>query len=206
MTDLSLTIAPKSDQLNADDLIGGAKTIRITKVSACPGSVEQPIAISFEGDNDKPFKPCKSMRRVFVQIWGKDGNQYTGRHVTLFRDPRVQFGGLAVGGIRISHMSEIDKDITVILTETKKSRKPFTVKPLVAEAATIFDQARDAASRGTQFYRSFWTALTKAQQQPLLSAHENFKRTAAEVDAKKAPEPQTDADPTDDPFAESEAA
>ena len=130
MTDLSTTIAPKSDQLNADDLIAGPKTIRITKVSADPGSAEQPIAIYFEGDNGKPYKPCKSMRRVMVHLWGRDGNEYPGRTMTMYRDPEVKFGGMAVGGIRISHMSDIDKPMTMALTATKASRKPYTVQPM----------------------------------------------------------------------------
>lgn len=130
MTDLSLTIAPKSDQLNADDLIAGPITIRITKVSANPSSAEQPIAINFEGDNGKPYLPCKSMRRVLVHVWGKDGATYAGRSMTLYRDPKVLFGGLAVGGIRISHMSHLDSDVTMALTATRQSKKPYTVHPL----------------------------------------------------------------------------
>jgi hypothetical protein len=133
MTDLSTTITPKSDQLNADDLITEPKTIRVTKVSACPGSAEQPIAIYFEGDNGKPYKPCKSMRRVLVQVWGRNGAEYVGRRMTLFRDPTVQFGGVAVGGIRISHMSEIDRPMSLMLTASRASRKPYTVEPLTAE-------------------------------------------------------------------------
>ena len=61
MTDLGKTIAPKSDQLNADDLISGPRTITITNVAS--GSKDQPINISFEGDNGKPYRPGKSMRR-----------------------------------------------------------------------------------------------------------------------------------------------
>jgi hypothetical protein len=128
LTDLSETIAPKSDQLNSDDLISGPRTVTITKVSYA--SAEQPIAIGFDGDDGKPYMPCKSMRRVLVQIWGKDGNAYTGRSMTLYRDKDVMFGGQAVGGIRISHMTGIDKPVTMALTATRASRKPFTVKPL----------------------------------------------------------------------------
>lgn len=135
MSDLTKTIAPKTDQLNADDLIGvSSKTIKITKVSIL-GEDAQPIAVSFEGDNGKPYKPCKSMRRVLVQIWGGDGNQYIGRSLTLYRDDKVMFAGIAVGGIRISHMSHIEKDITMALTASKASRKPYTVKPLTQTTA-----------------------------------------------------------------------
>lgn len=133
MTDLSTTILPKTDQLNADTLIAGPITIKITKVVAT-GAAEQPISIYFEGDDGKPYKPGKSMRRVLVQIWGKDGNAYVGKSMTLYRDASVQFGGQAVGGIRISHMSHIDKPVTMALTATRAQRKPYTVQPLVVEA------------------------------------------------------------------------
>jgi hypothetical protein len=128
MIDLRGTIKPKSDQLNADDLIGGPVTIRITGVSV--GEGDQPVSISFEGDGGKPFKPGKSMRRVLVNLWGPDGETYVGRSLTLYRDEQVVFGGVEVGGIRISHMSHLQRETTMALTATKAKRKPFTVKPL----------------------------------------------------------------------------
>lgn len=129
MTDMLRTIAPKSNQLNADDLIGGqTRTIKITKVAGVAG--EQPIAINYEGDNGKPYMPCKSMRRVLVNVWGDKGNLYVGRSLTLYRDDKVLFGGIAVGGLRISHMSDITVPMTMALTATRANRKPFTVLPL----------------------------------------------------------------------------
>lgn len=131
MTDMLKSIVPKSNQLNADDLIGGQpKTIRISKISGVAG--EQPIAVNYEGDNGKPYMPCKSMRRVLVNCWGADSKQYVGRSLTLYRDEKVMFGGIAVGGLRISHMTDIEGPITMALTATKSSRKPFTVQPMVA--------------------------------------------------------------------------
>ena len=131
MIDLRGTIKPKSDQLNADDLIGGPITIRITGVTV--GEGEQPVAISYDGDGGKPYKPGKSMRRVLVNLWGPDGAVYVGRSLTLYRDEEVLFGGVAVGGIRISHMSHLQREPTMALTATKAKRKPFTVKPLAVE-------------------------------------------------------------------------
>lgn len=148
MTDLTHTIVAKSDQLNADDLIGGAITVEVTKVSLA--STEQPVAINYKGDNGKPFYPCKTMRRVMVHLWGPDGSQYVGRRMTLYRDPKVVFGGAEVGGIRISHMSHIDKPQTMTLTATKKSKKPYTVLPLgeVAKPApTAADKAKAAEQK-----------------------------------------------------------
>jgi hypothetical protein len=54
--------------------------------------------------------------------------------MTLFRDDSVVFGGAAVGGIRISHMSEIPRAVTMSLTASKQSRKPYVVQPLTTTA------------------------------------------------------------------------
>lgn len=130
MTDLTNTIIAKSDQLNSDTLISGPITIKITAVSADTSSAEQPIIIRYEGDNSQPYKPCKSMRRLLVAVWGANGAEYVGRSVTLYRDPTVKWGGLEVGGIRISHMSHIDKPVTIALTATRGNKKPTTVRPI----------------------------------------------------------------------------
>lgn len=131
MIDVSKTIAPKSDQLNSDDLIGGPRTIKITEVVK-HDSDQQPIDLHFEGDNGKPYKPGLSMRRVLVQVWGNDGKNYIGRSMTIYRDDTVTFGGLDVGGIRISHMSDMPKGkpVTLVLTASNKSKKPFRILPL----------------------------------------------------------------------------
>ena len=133
MTDMLATIVPKSDRINADDLTGRTLTIKVTKV-LLSGEAEQPVSIAFEGDGGKPWYPCKSMRRVLVNLWGPDANAYVGRSITLYRDDTVTFGALKVGGIRISHMSNIDGDKTMALTATRAQRKPYTVKPLKVAA------------------------------------------------------------------------
>ena len=143
MNDLSETISPKSDQLNADDLITGPKKIRVVGVTVQMG--EQPVSIFFEGDNGKPYKPGKSMRRVLCKCWGTNGDAYVGREMVLFCDEQVTWGGKAVGGIRISHLSHITGPIALPLTDKKGSRKLFTVNPLrqsetyAAELKTLTD-------------------------------------------------------------------
>lgn len=131
MNDMSSVIVPKSDQINADDLIAGPMTITIAEVQISGGQ-EQPVSIYFEG-SQKAFRPCKSMSRVLVQAWGPDASKYIGRALTLYRDPTVKWGGLEVGGIRISHMSHIEAEKLMMLTATKGSRKPHKVLPLVVE-------------------------------------------------------------------------
>lgn len=137
---MAAAIIPKSDQLNSDDLIAGPITIKVTGVTI-RGGQEQPVAISYEGDNGKPYKSCKSMNRVLVTCWGADAKQYVGRSMTLYREPTVKWGGMEVGGIRISHLSDIPESITMALTATKGSRKPFTVRPLKSSAPTVTPSA-----------------------------------------------------------------
>lgn len=154
--DISHTIIPKSDQLNADDLIGKTMTITITEVKGSDDAV-QPISINFVGDNKKPFKPCKSMRRVLVTIWGADASKYIGKQLTLYRDDSVTYGGINVGGIRISHASHIEKDTDVLLTFARGKRRPFTVKKLVKPKISNFDAAKKAIAEGK-------TTIEKIQQ------------------------------------------
>jgi hypothetical protein len=130
--DITSTLEAKSNQLNTDDLIAGPRTITVTKVTA--GNSEQPVAVHFDGDQGKPWYPCKSMRRVLVAAWGADASQYVGRGITLFRDPEVTYGGIKVGGIRVSHLSGIDTPLSIALTVTRQKRAPYRVEPLVVAA------------------------------------------------------------------------
>lgn len=136
--DLRKTIIPKSDQLNADDLIAGPRTIKIIDVKE-GDSEQQPVSIYFDGDDNKPYKPCLSMRRLLVQVWGHEGKSYIGKSMTLFLDPSVKWAGVEVGGIRISHVSDITEPTDVLLTVSKGKRRPYTVQPLIIAKKTLTD-------------------------------------------------------------------
>jgi hypothetical protein len=143
--DMTPTLEAKSNQLTSDDLIAGPKTITVTKVTA--GSAEQPVAVYYDGDQGKPWYPCKSMRRVLVAAWGADAKGYIGRSMTLFRDPEVSYGGIKVGGIRISHLSDLDSPLSIALTVTRQKRSPYKVQPLAkAKPAPAPAQADPAAA------------------------------------------------------------
>jgi hypothetical protein len=130
--DLTESIAPKSDQLDAVDLLSGPRTFTIQKVSQ--GNAEQPFNFHL-AEFPRVWRPGKSMRRVIVSAWGPDATTYTGQRVTLYCDPTVQFGGESVGGTRISHMSGIDKPLRVPLLIKRGKSALFTVQPL-REAAS----------------------------------------------------------------------
>ena len=126
--DITETIAPRSDQLNADDFITGPRTFTVEKVTA--GTPEQPVEIHMAGFPGRPFKPSKTVRRILVSAWGPEASNYVGRRMTLYRDPEITFGKDKVGGIRVSHLSDIDKRIQIALTVTRGRRSPFVVDPL----------------------------------------------------------------------------
>mgnify|MGYP000492388923 CR=1 FL=1 len=127
------TIKPKSDQINSDDLIAGPITVRITGVQRSK-SPDQPVDVLIEGH--MPMRPCKSMRRVMIAVWGERGAEWIGHRMTLYRDPNVTFGGVVLGGVRISHMSGIEKPIEIMLTTKRSRRAPFRVEPLGDDAAS----------------------------------------------------------------------
>jgi hypothetical protein len=173
MNDMLQTIAPKSDQLNADDFIGGrTMTITITGAKVNAGE-EQPTSLSYEGDNGKPYKPGKSMRRVIVLVWGNDSKNYIGRSMTLYCDPKVKFGGVEVGGIRISHMSHMKSAMTMALTSTRANKKPFTVQPLVINDVpqAVLDAARDNAKLGREKFLAWYNIPETKKYHTALSIH-----------------------------------
>lgn len=115
--DLSQSIEPNSQQVNAEDFLAGARTVTITGVEQ--GSAEQPVFIHLAEFPGRTYRPSKTMRRVIVEAWDKDSSVYVGRRLRLFRNPEVRFGGAAVGGIQIEAMSDIDKPLNVALMVTR---------------------------------------------------------------------------------------
>jgi hypothetical protein len=147
--DISDTLAPNSDQLDACDLVAGAQTFTIERVSK--GNAEQPVQIHF-AEFPRPWRPGKSMRRVLVASWGADAAAYVGRRVRLYCDPDVVFGGLAVGGTRIAALSHIDKPKKVPLLVSRGKSAIFVVQPLAdapapAQVAPTVDELINAAQK-----------------------------------------------------------
>jgi hypothetical protein len=126
--DVSAFIKSKSDQLNADDLVGGDVTVQIREVRKT-GSAEQPIAIVIDGGH-MPVKPSKTMLRVLCAAWGTDASKWRGRWMRLYRDSSVKWGGAAVGGIRVRALSHIDAPMTLALAEAKGKKKAERVDVL----------------------------------------------------------------------------
>ena len=197
--DMNDVIQPKSDQINADTLIGGPMTVKITGVKIDHSS-EQKVSISLEG-TPLVFRPCKSMSKVLVAAYGADANLYVGKSMTLYRDPKVKWGGLEVGGIRISHLSHIEKDMVMMLTQTRAQRAPHKVKPLrveqqAAEPPTIDTEAaqtsaRAAAGQGKAAFTAWWNGDGRALRDAVKPIMPELTKLAADADG---PPPDNDDD------------
>ncbi len=197
VTNLKDTIVAKSSQLNADDLIAGSMQIKITSVKR-GDSKDQPIDICFEGDDGKPFKPCKTLRKLLVFAWGENGNDWIGKSAVLYRDANVKWGGVAVGGIRISHLSHIDRDISLSLAETKGKKSTVNVKRLVeqeppaapavtdAEIEVAVKQLGIAANSGMAALGAEWGKLSAPIKKSLGKCPDSLKAVAAAVDEQAA--------------------
>lgn len=183
--DVTKAIQPKSDQLNADSLITGPRTIKIRDITV-NSTAEQPVWIYFEGDDNKPWKPCKTAMRCLATIWGSNAAQWVGMSCTIYNDPTVTWAGVAVGGVRVSHMEGLDKPRTLQLTKTRGKKGAVTIQPLTVAAPEpqddgVLQEARDAAKKGSEDFRKWWTE-NKPKQAAAKSIIDELKELAAKAD------------------------
>ncbi|GGH24621.1 hypothetical protein SAMN05444007_103371 [Cribrihabitans marinus] len=130
--DITKTMVGKTDQLNAYDLLSGPRTIRIRSAELVKG--DQPLALYFDGDEGKPWKPALTVRRILGMVWGLDAEKWVGLHCTIWCDEKVRFGGADVGGIRVSHMEGLTQPRKLNLATARNARGNFTVQPLKVQA------------------------------------------------------------------------
>lgn len=143
--DVADTIIPRSDQINAEDLIAGNMTVTITAASR--GNSEQPVNLSLAEIPNRVYRPGKSMLRVMSAAWGTETDAWIGQRLTLFCDPSVKWGGTEVGGVRIAAMSGITAPLKLALTVTRGTKKPFVVQPLPDAPDVIPPSTKDQQQR-----------------------------------------------------------
>ncbi|KWX66837.1 hypothetical protein [Mycobacterium sp. NAZ190054] len=176
--DMTTTIEPRSDQLNAEDLLTGPRIITIKSVTR--GTDEQPVNIvTEEFGPGRPYKPSKTMRRVLVAAWGPKAQDYVGRRLMIYRDPDITFGKDKVGGIRISAMSDIPAKLSVALTVTRGRRAPFVVEPLKDEPRS--NPATVKAPTPASIIKAFGDIGVTVEQLELRVGADHEKWTAEDV-------------------------
>ena len=188
---ISQAIIARSDQLNADDLISGPRTFTIKEVRR--GDSEQPVAIVLAEFPDKrPFKPSKTVLRILAYAWGEETDDWPeSPRLTLYRDAKVKWAGQEVGGIRVSHMSHIDKPLKVALSESKGKKSLWRVDPLPADAPTSPPVDEQTVSRLADL-RAEWSSAD-AERKKAIEAE------VKQLQSGEQPEQQPAADDVPDP-------
>lgn len=149
MANVSQTVLAKSDQLNFDDFSGNKKVILITDVKVKIG--DQPVSVFYDGHNGKPWKPSLGMRRLLIEAYGEESDNWIGKSVELYGDATVKWAGAEIGGIRISALSDIDKSgLTAFIALSRGKRRKATipfldVKSLPVQITDLDKQWVDAA-------------------------------------------------------------
>jgi hypothetical protein len=203
VTSLRTTIVPKSDQLNSEQLLAGPMTVTVSDVRVST-SPEQPVVVHYEGEDGRPYKPCKTMRKVLILAWGEDGRAWVGKSMTLYCDPSVKFGGDAVGGIRISHLSDIPRDIAVSLTATRGKKAQHVIKRLESTDArhmAAIQSAGTLEALKTAFEAAAKSTKDASRRQAFTAAKDKRKE-----ELSKPAEPKPDDASTEDFVAAMDAA
>mgnify|MGYP003498821017 FL=1 len=184
ISNLRDTIVPKSDQLNAEQLLSAPITILVTDIKRGSG-VDQPVIVSYLNDEGRPYKPCKTCRKILIFAWGDDGSEWIGKRMTLYCDPDIKFGGVKVGGIRISHLSNIERDMAVSLNVTKGKKGEFIIKKL-ADIRSISEMKAllsEAAKGGVRDLQAMWKKLNADERGCFGDAcPDEFKKVAKDFD------------------------
>ena len=172
-------LAAKSDQLNADDLMAPVTvTIVACKRGATP---EQPWNLHMREFPGKPFRPCKTMRRLLVHAWGEPSPEWLGRSLQLYRDADVRFGDAAVGGIRIAALSHLRGPIVATLTAKRGGKKATHRVEVLATPATATATAPglEAALSAHGLTVADWDAYAAAHGRTPYDAMSPQQRAAA---------------------------
>ena len=173
--DISGTLAPNSDQLDAVDLLGGPPRI-FTVEGVSKGAPDQPVNVHL-AEFPRPWRPGKSMRRVLAACWGTDASQWTGHRIELFCDESVTFGSEKVGGVRISRLSHIDKPRSVPLIIKRGKSAGYKVQPLPDAPAASKPDAPAENPRIAEL-KAEWATATPERQAEIVAEVEALRGEA----------------------------
>ena len=173
---MKIQMIRKTDQWNNEDFAAGSRVFTISHVTE--GKEQTPYDIHFTDGDDKCWRPSNGMLEVLFRIWGDEAKAWAGHQVELYQDAAVKVGAMVTGGIRIRAISHIDKPMSPVITVSRGTRKPYTVKPLVNTPAPAPTTLRDESGR------SWLTELTLAGDD--LEAVASLGKAASDAHANPA--------------------
>ena len=128
--ELQQCAAAKSDQIDADNLIGGiTMDVTIKAVQRGPSN-EQPLQLVLE-ETDKFYRPSKTYRRALIGCFGDEPANWIGKRLRLVRNPDTMFGGVKVGGLEVSPAS-IAAPVGCMLSATRGKKAQVSIDVIPA--------------------------------------------------------------------------
>jgi len=132
------------------------------------------------------------MRHVLMAARGYDGRDWIGKSLRVFHDPQVRFGGEDVGGVRISHMTDIPgKRIELKLTASKGKKTLYVIERMEPKASgpTLAHvlQLIATAANNEDMKAAKAAAQTLRNQADIDTALVAYRARVAELKAKAAP-------------------
>jgi hypothetical protein len=143
--ELQKSAEAKSDQIDADDMIGNI-TMDVTIEAVKRGTSEQPIQLVLK-ETEKFYRPNKTFRRALIGCFGDEPANWVGQRLRLARDPNVMWGGVKVGGVIVSHAS-IEAPMVFMLQAKrgKKSAVSIDVIPPIQKPVPMPAKVKEAAA------------------------------------------------------------
>jgi hypothetical protein len=146
---VKITTEPRSDQWNADDFIGGPRDFTIAGVKV--GVAEQKYDIELVEGEGRVWRPPVTVLRLL--------------------DPEIAFGRDKVGGIRLSHMSDLPdgKPLVERLTATRGKRASHTVQPMPAATPAPAEPTAEevAACTDVDQLKAMWKRSSPERRQQI---------------------------------------
>lgn len=153
---MRVDIKKNTDQLNYEDFLGGLRRV-VTIAKVEKGRKEAQYDIAIEGD-DRYWRPPATILKLLQLAYGDEGADWVGKSAMLYGDPEVKMKGVKVGGIRVSHLSHIDKPLIASLAVTRGQMGNFRIDPLPDAPSAAPNAAKIAALRGE------WDAADEARR------------------------------------------
>lgn len=176
--DITDALAPKSDQLDAIELVQ-PRTFTIDNGSRLGNREGQTVLEIRLVDFPRVWRPSKGMLDVIVAIWGTNAAQWVGNSITLYNDREVTFGKEKTGGVRIQAMSGIDAPTKVeIRGPGRNARKiNWNVQPITP--AVDMKSHLDAIQQATNLddlKAAFFAAPVTVQKTPQFIAAKDARK------------------------------
>lgn len=189
MTNIAHTLVAKSDQLNAADLIGGEKLLKITSVDVKSAS---DVWVHYDGENGRPWKTSLTARRILARLWTEESDNWIGHTVAVHCDPTVVYAGEEVGGIRPHAATGIDSERVIKLKERRGPKpKTFKIVPLRLDSSPQAKPTRIEFSMET-YARAIEKIISESETHDELQTRfdrmSDWRKQAAQTDRERATE------------------